>query len=106
MDYFKQQTEYFANLPCKNDCEKVFNDILDCTENYIWYKKGSLGPIINGNPNCFDFTKCEQFKKLGLYPNLKTIKYTISETKAAYTRSYEISFKNGDLELHFDWRDK
>jgi len=106
MDYMEKQKMYFDSLPCKEDCEKLFSDILDCTKNNINYKKGSFKPIVNGNPNCFDFTKCEGFKKLGLYPNLNTIKYNIGETKAAYTRTYEINFNNGDLELHFDWRDK
>ena len=28
MDYIKQQTEYFASLPCKNDCDKLFNETI------------------------------------------------------------------------------
>jgi hypothetical protein len=104
-DFFKKEIEYFASLPCKNQCAQLYADISNCINNNIAYKRGEFDNSKFFGPNCFEFTKCNEFKLLYKHDKLQTIKYNIRENKAAYTKSYEIKYNNGDLEVAFDWRD-
>ena len=103
-DYFKHEMEYFGRLPCKNQCAQLYADISNCINNNIAYKRGEFDTRNFFGPNCFDFTKCDEFKKLYQFDKLQTIKYNIRENKAAYTKSYEIKYANGNLELAFDFK--
>jgi hypothetical protein len=105
VDYFKNELEYFNKLPCKNQCAQFYADISNCITNNIAYKRGEFDTSNFSGPNCFDFTKCDEFKRLYQFASIQTIKYNIRENKAAYTKSYEIKYSNGDLELAFDWRE-
>jgi hypothetical protein len=105
VDYIKQQTEYFSNLPCKNDCAQLFADVAECVKNNVSYKKNWLEQRYFPRPNCFEFTKCDEFKKLYQLEKVKTIKYNIVEVKSAFTKSYEIKYNDGNLEISLDWRD-
>jgi len=86
----------------EKNCSIFYKDLFDCINLHnVHYKRGEFLHNDHSKQEYFDFTKCEQYKKLFFNSKINFIKYRPNDIVYPYNHYYEIKFINGELELKF-----
>jgi hypothetical protein len=91
----------YHNTVTKQNCKKIYNDLINCIDNKIQHKIGDLTQSNYPNLYYFDFTQCDEYEQLKkkYCHNVYSLNINLSELSYPYNRYYQITNTNNIINL-------